>query len=283
MIFAHTRLRYYFISLAALLLTNAPVYAQQKPASHEGWYQVEMIVVARKDDAAQEHWPSNIKLRYPGDWVELKDPNITAQSAVDFTKEAFYLLPANERQLNSAAQKLQRNPRFEVLFHNAWRQVITNKKASKAIIINGGQTFGQHQALEGSIRLSVATYLELQTNLWLSQFEVNVGQEVTPAWPEIPLRPNYTSATTKNLSLDSEVELDQALANENAQWSSGSFDANTSATGTEGFVTRRIVLLRQERDMRSSEVNYIDHPVLNVIIQVTPYPPVATDPASVAQ
>lgn len=283
MIFAHTRLRYYFISLATLLLTNAPVYAQQKPASHEGWYQVEMIVVARKDDAAQEHWPSNIKLRYPGDWVELKDPNIAAQSSVDLTKEAFYLLPANERQLNSAAQKLQRNPRFEVLFHNAWRQVITNKKASKAIIINGGQTFGQHQTLEGSIRLSVATYLELQTNLWLTQFEVNVGQEVAPAWPEIPLRPNYTSATTKNLSLDSDVELDQALANENAQWSNGSFDANTSAAGTEGFVTRRIVLLRQERDMRSSEVNYIDHPVLNVIIQVTPYPPVAADPAPVAQ
>lgn len=266
---------------------------QAQTRTHEGWYQVEMIVVARKDDAGQEHWPSNIKLRYPGDWVELKDPtaagannaDINAPAAVDLTKEAFYLLPANERQLNVQAQKLQRSARFEVLFHNAWRQVITNKKSSKAIIINGGQTFGQHQALEGSIRLSVATYLELQTNLWLIQFDVNVGQEITQPWPEIPVRPNLTTTAISNLSLDSDVELEQALANENTQWSNGSFDANKNATApeTDNFVTRQIILLQQERDMRSNEVHYIDHPALNVIIQVTPYPPVATAPAPTAQ
>src|SRR6187431_3250338 len=200
MIFAHTKLPWYFISLAALLLANPSAHAQEKNASHEGWYQVEMIVVARKDDVDQEHWPSNIKLRYPGDWVELKNQK---SAEADLAKDAFYLLPASERRLNAQAQKLQRSSRFEVLFHNAWRQVITNKKSSKAIIINGGQTFGHHQALEGSIRLSVATYLELQTNLWFAQFDTNVGQEITQAWPEIPLRPNYASAATNNLSLDS--------------------------------------------------------------------------------
>jgi len=280
MIFAHIKQHRYFISLAALLFANASAYAQQNNASHEGWYQVEMIVVARKDDAGQEHWPSNIKLRYPGDWVELKSQK---SSEADLTKDAFYLLPASERQLNTQAQKLQRSSRFEVLFHNAWRQIITNKKSSKAIIINGGQTFGQHQALEGSIRLSVATYLELQTNLWYAQFDTNVGQEITQAWPEIPRRPNYASAATNNLSLDSNLELDQALASENTQWSNGNLDANAPAADAEGFVTRKIILLRQERDMRSSEVHYIDHPVLNVIIQVTPYPPVAVAPAPVAQ
>lgn len=291
MIFAHTKPHYYFMSLAALVLASLSAQAQQKAGSHEGWYQVEMIVLARKDDTGQEHWPSNIKLRYPGDWVELKDPNATtngtdnsgtdsaATSTVDLTKEAFYILPASERQLNAQVQKLQRSPRFEVLFHNAWRQIITNKKASKAILINGGQTFGKHQTLEGSIRLSVATYLELQTNLWFAQFDVNVGQEITQPWPEIPLRPNYAATTTTNLSLDSELELDQALASENAQWSNGNFDPNAPTAETENFVTKKIILLQQERDMRSSEVHYIDHPVLNVIIQVTPYPPVATTPA----
>lgn len=277
--------------LAGALLAQL-AYTQTR--THEGWYQVEMIVVARKDDTGQEHWPSNIKLRYPGDWVELKDPNATdintavvdsASSitpSVDLTKEAFYLLPASERQLNTQAQKLQRSPRFEVLFHNAWRQIITNKKTSKAIIINGGQTFGQHQTLEGSIRLSVATYLELQTNLWFTQFDVNVGQEITQAWPEIPLRPNYAAATINNLSLDSEVEaeLEQALATENTQWSTGNFDTNTAAPETDNFVTRQIILLQQERDMRSGEVHYIDHPALNVIIQVTPYPPITTVPTA---
>lgn len=275
---------------SALILQSA----QAQTRAHEGWYQVEMIVVARKDDTGQEHWPSNIKLRYPGDWVELKDPTAagvntgdgnspSATSTIDLTKEAFYLLPASERQLNVQAQKLQRSARFEVLFHNAWRQVITNKKSSKAIIINGGQTYGQHQALEGSIRLSVATYLELQTNLWLTQFDVNVGQEITQPWPEIPVRPNYAATAMNNLSLDSNLELEQALANENTQWSNGSFDANPATSETNNFVTRQIILLQQERDMRSNEVHYIDHPALNVIIQVTPYPPTATAPAASAQ
>lgn len=273
MIFAHKKTMQLFVSLALLLLASQFVYAQ-----HEGWYQVEMIVVARKDDTGQEHWPSNINLRYPGDWVELKDPNAANGSAptasVDLTKEPFYLLPESERLLNAQAQKLQRSPRFEVLFHNAWRQIITNKKSSKAIIIYGGQTFGEHQALEGSIRLSVATYLELQTNLWFAQFDVNVGQEITQSWPEIPLRPNYSMTNIHNLSLDSsaEAELEQALAAENTQWGNGELSGNTAAAPADNFVTRQIILLQQERDMRSNEVHYIDHPVLNIIIQVTPYP-----------
>lgn len=280
MIGFHKKLQQSLISFIALLVTSSTIHAQQATPNHEGWYQVELIVFARKEDSAQEHWPSNIKLRYPGDWVELKDPT-TSEAKIDLTKEAFYRLPTSERQLNAQAQKLERNGRFELLFHSAWRQIITNKKSSRAILINGGTTFGQHQTLEGSIRLSVATYLELQTNLWFSQFDLNVGQEVTRTWPEIPLRPNYSVAGANNLSLDSNLELDQALAKENGQLTKSNFDSNASAnaTTTSEYITRQIILLQQERDMRSGEIHYIDHPVLGVIVQITPYPPQAASPA----
>lgn len=262
------------------LFSAVGAVAQTATSNHEGWYQVELIVFARKDDSGQEHWPSNIKLRYPSDWVTLKDPaaNTASEdgapsSSVDLTKEAFYLLPASERQLNTQAKKLENNPRFDLLFHQAWRQVITNKKSSKAIVINGGRQFGQHQELEGSIRLSVATYLEMQTNLWYSQFDVNVGQEVTRQWPEIPLRPDYSTVNGTALSLDSNVELDQALATENQQWTNGTFDPHATANDSTApeFLTRQIILLQQERDMRSGEVHYLDHPVLAAIVQIKPY------------
>lgn len=273
-------------SLVALttVLIATQASAQVSKPNHEGWYQVELIVFARKDDSAQEHWPDNIKLRYPGDWVELKDPAANDKednpaTSVDLTKEAFYVLPSGERQLNAQAKKLENNPRYELLFHQAWRQVISNKKSSKAILINGGRQFGQHQTLEGSIRLSVATYLELQTNLWYSQFDVNVGQEITRQWPAIPLRPNYSKANANGLSLDSNFEFDQALAAENQQWSGGGFNtadaANSNDTTAPEYVTRQIILLQQERDMRSGEVHYLDHPVLAAIIQVTPYSQIA--------
>lgn len=274
MIFFHKKLYQSLMSLAALLLISNSLQAQQAAPNHEGWYQVELIVFARKEDSSQEHWPTNIKLRYPGDWVELKDPAASG-TRVDLTREAFYRLPANERQLNAQAQKLERNGRFELLFHSAWRQIITNKKSSKAILISGGPTFGQHQALEGSIRLSVATYLELQTNLWFSQFDLNVGQEVTQNWPEIPLRPNYSAVNGNTLLLDSELELDQALAKENQQGINVNLHSEKTESATSEYLTRQIILLQQERDMRSGEVNYLDHPVLAAIIQITPYTPSA--------
>jgi hypothetical protein len=254
--------------------------AQTKPGSHEGWYQVELIVFARKNDTGQEHWPSNIKLRYPNDWVELKEINSEENSSIDLTREAFYRLPANERQLNAQAQKLERNSRFQVLFHNAWRQVITNEKAAKSILIQGGQTFGQHQELEGSIRLSVATYLKLQTNLWYSQFDLNVGQEQTRQWPLLPQQPNQLTTTPiAGLSLDSSMEFEQALAAENQQWEDSGFNSPGNDTApANNYLTRQIILLQQARDMRSSEIHYIDHPVVGVIIQVTPYPAQAVPP-----
>ena len=76
-----------------------------------------------------------------------------------------------------------------------------------------------------------------------------------------------------NFSLDSDVEaeLEQALASENTQWASNNFGESTATPELDNFVTRQIILLQEEREMRSSEVHYIDHPVLNVIIQITPY------------
>ncbi|MFC3116952.1 CsiV family protein [Cellvibrio fontiphilus] len=261
-----------FITLAVGTFYTAPSYAQSKPSNHEGWYQVELIVFARKNDTSQEHWPNNIKLRYPADWVELKEISDTETNAPDLTKEAFYRLSVSERQLNAQAQKLERNPRFQVLFHNAWRQIITTEKMAKSILIQGGQQFGQHQELEGSIRLSVATYLKLQTNLWYSQFDLNVGQEQTRQWPELPKQPNYLATPIAGLSLDSSLELDQALAIENQQWGESIAEAGDEASANNSYLTRQIILLQQSRDMRSSELHYIDHPVIGLIIQITPYP-----------
>jgi hypothetical protein len=252
-------------------------HAQNKPGAHEGWYQIELIVFARKQDASQEHWPSNIKLRYPNEWVDLKDPSSAEGESVDLTKTAFYRLPANERQLNAQAQKLERNSRFQVLFHNAWRQVITHEKAAKSILIQSGQTFGQHQELEGSIQLSVATYLKLQTNLWYTQFDMNVGQEQTRQWPLLPQQPNQMATPIPGLSLDSSLEFEQALATENEQWSNATFGSSETDIAPVSYLPRQIILLQQSRDMRSSEIHYIDHPVVGIIIQVTPY---SAQPAS---
>jgi hypothetical protein len=265
--------------LGASLLCSLPAQAQ-----HQGWYQVEMIVFARKYPENQEHWPSNIRLRYPSNWVELKDPNqlseeaidtavdAGANSMIDLAKAGFYQLPSSEQSLGPQAQKLARDSRYQLLFHQAWRQEIGSQKNAKSILIYGGETFGEHQQLEGSIRLSVATYLKIQTNLWLSAFDINVGQEQTNNWPAIPLRPNRAAVSNASLALD--ADFTHALTAENNQWKQlddSNFDAATSSEEKDAYITREIILVREERDMRSTEVHYLDHPVVGIIIKIIPY------------
>jgi hypothetical protein len=39
----------------------------------------------------------------------------------------------------------------------------------------------------------------------------------------------------------------------------------------EPYIPRQIVLMQQERDMRSNEIHYLDHPLLGIIIKIVPY------------
>jgi hypothetical protein len=43
------------------------------------------------------------------------------------------------------------------------------------------------------------------------------------------------------------------------------------------YVTDRVVSMRQHRKMRSSELHYLDHPLLGLLIQITPYEPPAKE------
>lgn len=261
------------VSWCGLLFLLLGANSATANSRNEGWYQVEMIVFARRNPTSDEHYPKSIKLRYPARWVELKDPNAApvdtitgaAPAPIDFTTESFWQLPTTERSLNDQARALDRNPNFQLLFHQAWRQQISGPRNPSNILISGGRTFGKHFELEGNISLSVATYLKITTNLWFTQFDVNVdnaaSENIQETWPDLPLRPNY-GATTSTLTLNSNLEnLDEATANINAV-------AEESAAP---YKPRFIALVKQERDMRSNEVHYLDHPLLGVIIKIKPY------------
>ena len=269
-------------SVILLLLCVADTaYANTR---HEGWYQVEMIVFARRNPTTEEQWPNTIKLRYPTRWVDLKDPDhpteittttglptdatsATAVPNIDLATDAWWTLPVEMRNLNDHARKLERNANYQLLFHEAWRQQITNARQATAVLINGGKLYGKHYELEGSVTLSVATYLKISTNLWFSQFELNpVINEPLPEtaaniWPEIPLRPNYASHISPTAVAPTIAETAMI---------------DTSALITEEVETyspRWTVLMKQERDMRSAEVHYLDHPLLGVIVRISPYRP----------
>ena len=226
-----SRLKNYkiFLILLVTVFLNTPAFAQLEPETkeqnHERLYQVELIVFGRSESNPQETWPADIKLIYPENVALIPESgasnNLTSVSV-------------NERLLNTQAATLARSGSYTLLYHQAWRQIIYCSKTNLAIA--GGKIFNGHHELEGSISLSVAQYLKIQTNLWLTKF-APVGADVTELWPELP---NLPSAFIN--------DVDKSQANP----------------------IQRIVKLSQERTMRSNEVHYIDHPLMGVIIKIIP-------------
>lgn len=283
------------LALSALvsgLLWSAPplVLAQDDPT----WYQVEVVIFERTGAGnSAESWPRNIQLRYPFNWEELKDPEEpgallpdmepgqTGSSdgtslapeegplKVDLTRRPYFYLPESERTLNRHANALSRQSGYEVLFHEAWRQPTVEQQVAPALLITGGELFGDHYELEGSITLSVSRYLHLHTRLWLTEFEPNFGQP-PGAWPELPRRPN--------LQTEERSTPTSSWGDPWAESRSGfTWDTSLNETSSrpnflgEDFLPSRIATMTQQRRMRSRELHYLDHPLFGLLIEVTPY------------
>lgn len=273
-----------FVLLAGALLS-------QTSAAQERWFQIELLAFSRQVPSQEEQWPTNIRLGYPHNIVELKDPDQPPASVItshaggdepvnaadisadretpakpDIEREPFYVLPASERNLSRQATALQRNGGYQVLFHQSWRQPINNSKNSPAIIIQGGSNYGQHTELEGSITFSLPQLLQINTRLWLTRFEPNYGQE-PGEWPALPKTPAQLRA-----ELQAESALSASLFNEQNDWLS----MNTTTAPVEvvePYLPQRVILLQEERRLRQGELHYIDHPLLGIIVQITPYAP----------
>ena len=140
------------------------------------------------------------------------------------------IMPKSARKLNNLSNKLQNNKGYRVLFHEAWQQQITERN-TPAVIIRGGDKIGGHRELEGSIQLRVSRYLHIQTDLWLTSFSSS-GEN--SEWPTLPVLPEDSRLSSNTPAID------------------------------------YITTFREKRRMRSQELHYIDHPILGLLIIITP-------------
>jgi hypothetical protein len=157
----------------------------------------------------------------------------------------FQRLDEDAKTLREAFQHLRRIDRYRPLFHEVWQQPMQSRGRSPAILITGGNAYGSHFELEGTIKLSVERYLHIDTDLWLHRFEPNFGQTSTFQVPELP-----TNTGTDIMLGDSYSPFSLII--------------------DEPYNVARTVTLRQSRRMRSGEIHYLDHPLFGVIVLVTP-------------
>lgn len=256
--------------LSALLVTCAlilaPLFTSEGQANARN-YRVEVLIFTQRENStpSSETWPKDIELNYPQSIAYTEkttelvtvDPNITTVSNV-----------VNSSLFSNAAKRLTKNDSRRVLFHQSWIQAPKKRDESSSIVVLGGNKFGNHFELEGSIKISRERYLHVQTQLWYSQFgsdlepntqslaasndfhmtDSTANNDEWPALPSIPVEA-YVEPTANGIDLPQ-----RGLPNLSSQ-----------------YETTQIVTFNQKRRMKSNENHYIDHPKLGMLIRITPW------------
>ena len=226
------------------------------------------------EDGAEELEPiATLKSERPLN-VDPNEPTLSPE-VLPTTPSPFVQLANAELEFRGKAAYMQRSGRYKTLFHETWVQpMIENEELLPIIVDRSGDT-QDWPVLQGSIKFHLSRYLHLETNLWLN----TNGNYLPQDWnmPEAPLGP-------KSLTIVYPPEPEPELKPE-PDLATKTIETGFSILEGEGEIDdenleplgpvspwRHAILLREKRRMRSTEVHYIDHPMLGIVVKITPVP-----------
>jgi len=225
------------VFLASLLILLA---VQAARADETRYYDIEVIIFESKDASSRqsELWKTDIQRAAPPIAVELGQPYPGPLPAGFNSKLTFKPLSKSNFRLAQENKLLQASDRYRILYHNAWRQ--PGMDAKTALPVHIKQSF---------------------------------VQDMVPATTV----PAYAQQTRAELDGYIRIILSRYLhAEVDLMYTTGlpASSAYTAYPGTapqQDIVPPVVYRLQESRRMRSTEVHYLDHPVLGVIVLVTPY------------
>ncbi|RRJ84665.1 CsiV family protein [Aestuariirhabdus litorea] len=273
--------------LAAALFYFSPNGVSANEAPEERWFQVEMIVFEHIDPNSDEIWSEEYQAGeenslaaespfeedlYPHreQPMELSPPVAAGEEAAPLVEllladgspllpplnreeetgkknqapdKPLMLLPSDQFTLTTQRERLDKSEAYRVLFHQAWRQPLVESSSAPWIRIEGGDYYGASPTLAGSVSFSLKRYLHIRTRLSLTEFEP--FQSLTTEIPD-----DYVSNAEE-----------QILA----------MPDSASTSQARGYEPLRRFDLTQSRRMRSSELHYLDSPVMGVLVRLIPF------------
>jgi len=169
----------------------------------------------------------------------------------DLARDGLFMLPPDEQDFLGTNRALSQSADQRIVYHAAWRQLLTRRASSNAIAIMGGRRFQDRREVEGSLNFYLtgnADRVILESNLWLTNFATQPSEQEQWTLPVLP-----------------EMLVQAPLASNQAS--------------TQYFVNR-IIPFQQNRDIRADEFHYLDNPAMGMLVQVTPYevPPLPLPP-----
>ena len=192
----------------------------------------------------------------------------------DPERDAFFALGRESASFKRHNERLQGAGGRRLLAHLSWRQPLLNKSQATAVAVTGGERLGDHFELEGAVTLSLnGNRVNIDAQLWLLSFArlSGLGQEGAEEqlqW-QLPLSP-LVAADKADEDKGEEPNARQADA---GRWLN-ELPANPGQRQRSSAVEYRVSelsLFRQQRDMISNELHYLDHPALGVLVEVRPY------------
>ncbi|MBB1487515.1 CsiV family protein [Oceanospirillum sediminis] len=204
--------------LTTLILASTPLTAT---ANNEGRrYIAELLVFSyeNKEPGLSEKWRENQQIELPSYYQALYKRSDIRMSELDSiasqpvsaaptglaplsgkqiralkngTTPEYFIYANHRHLLNGQANRLKRNGDHRILFHESWHMTARGKGKSLPIRIRGGQRFGNQYELDGTISISIARYLHVSTNLYLSEFsatETADGQRSFRTSQVIPMK-----------------------------------------------------------------------------------------------
>lgn len=159
----------------------------------EDWYEIEVLIFEHQSSNFRsqndpERWPANIDLSWPSPLIELE----TSGSAS--SNQPYVELPAQTQRLDNANYAMRVGDGYRLLWHQVWKAPLLPEEDSPWILIQAGDQVSEHYRLEGAIRIHLARFLHIHSDLWLTELLPSSSREQTDFhWSQLP-RPPVTDA-----------------------------------------------------------------------------------------
>jgi hypothetical protein len=246
-------LRWLILLLCIAVIAGVPNASAQ--STDTKWYEIELIIFARNaDDRGQtEEWPQE---PFTADWSDATPimpqttPEIGTIGAPEISKTQaqINIVPTSEYQLTGAKRRLDRTAnRLQPLLHLAWRQPTVSRDKAEWF------------------------YLQVPfENLDHSSTMSTTGG----------MAPRLEGGIKVSRSRYLHIDLDLLLREISPQ-----NEVSTEYYDSLSYSPFLQYRMQAHRRMRSKELHYIDHPLMGVLVQITPYEapepePIATPPTA---
>ena len=193
----------------------------------------------------------------PDDTAEATDPLL--QDSPPPLPTPFVQRAAAEREFRGKAAYMQRMGNYRTLFHQTWLQPMRDENSALPIVLDRSGDTHDWPRLQGSVKIYLSRYLHIETDLWLN----TTGNYLPGQWamPAAPLGP-------PSLLLIEPEPLLLATTGESTDETDPLADISINLEPV--YPWRHAVRFNEKRRMRSNEVHYLDHPMLGVVVKLTP-------------